>query len=130
MLLNFFKDPQLLVNIFSKSYSFLLGMLGALIIVLIMQCFTQSPKVVATVDVTQITQNFIKEMRSKSLSQEALKSETKLFGKQLEKTIKQFAKKNNLVLMPAEAVIAGGQDYTSYIAGMVKGSMSDEENVS
>jgi len=129
MLVNFFKNSKLIDNFFNKSQTLLFGMLGALIVLFIMEWVKPVPKMIATVDVTRLTQNFIKEEQAKNISQDTLKQDAALFGKQLEKTIKQFAENNHLVLLPKEAVIAGSKDYTRVIAKAMSQSSAREEDM-
>lgn len=102
-----------------KFLTVLLGMLGALIVLLAVECFTPSHQKIATVDITGLTQQFIEDSHAKNLSKDELKNETVIFGKTLEKTIKQFAYQHNLIIVPKEAVMAGGQDYTRDISILI-----------
>lgn len=100
--------------------SFLFGMLGALIIMIIAH-FIVSPKpTVGTVNITGLVDRFIKTETEKNLPPDILKQEVKVFGQNLEKELKLFSAKNHIVLLPAEAVIAGGQDYTVIIKERLK----------
>lgn len=112
----------------NKSQTFLSGMLGALIVLFIMEWVTPEQKMLATVDITRLTQNFIKKEQEKNISQEIIKQEAILFGTQLEKSLKLFAEKHHLILLPREAVMAGSQDYTSVIAKAMEKSMSRGED--
>lgn len=95
--------------------SFLFGMLGTLIIMIINH-FVVSPKpTIGTVNITGLVDRFIKAETAKNLSPDILKQEVKAFGQNLERELKVFSTKNHIVLLPAEAVIAGSQDYTAII---------------
>jgi hypothetical protein len=97
------------------SYAFLFGMLGA-IMVFLMTHFLISPKPqLATINVTLIVDEFMKQKTGKNLSEDALKNESHLFGKKLEANLYQLAIEKHIILLPSEAVIAGAPDYTSYL---------------
>lgn len=102
-------------KIISYSNSFLFGALGALFVFIVAYYFTSMPPSIGTVNITRIVDQFIKEEAVKNLPPNILKQEVKLFGKNLEKELKQFSSQNHLVLLPSEAVIAGSHDYTSLI---------------
>jgi hypothetical protein len=91
--------------------SFLFGMLGAILIALFLH-FINSPKIFATVNLTKMVNQFIKEEQERHVSKENLKEDTKRFGVQLEFALKQLSESKNIVLLPKEAVIAGVEDKT------------------
>lgn len=99
----------------NHAYSFLSGMLGSMLIFTIFYLYAPKPQKIGVVNVTAIVKDFIKNESTQNKSQDEIAKETKQFGVTLEKTLKQFSSENNLVLMPSEAVFAGGQDYTSII---------------
>jgi len=99
----------------NHAYSFLSGMLGSMLIFTIFYLYAPKPQKIGVVNVTTLVKNFIKKESTQNKSQDEIAKETKQFGVTLEKTLKQFSSENNLVLMPSEAVFAGGQDYTSII---------------
>ncbi len=102
-------------NIFIYSSSFLFGVLGALLVFIIANFFTPSIPSIGTVNITNLVDRFIKEETIKNLPPDTLKKEVKAFGNHLEKELKAFSAKNHLILLPAEAVIAGSHDYTALI---------------
>lgn len=110
---------------FNSGYAFLWGMIGALIIFITMHFFISPPTKFAKVNITSIVDQFIKQEAAKNLPESALKNEVHIFGKKLEVNLQQFAKKNHLILLPSEAVIAGAPDYTSVIKSKLK-EFSDE----
>ena len=118
----------LLPNELSQTaQTFLMGMLGALLVVLIMQCVLPRQKTIATIDITNITRQFIKDEQSKNLPLETIKSESGIFAKNLEKSLKVFSIKNNLILVPKEAVLAGTEDDTRYINQLLRDQMPHED---
>ena len=100
---------------FNHAYSLLFGMLGAMLIVFIAHEMHPEQKKIATVNITKIIKQFTQTEAKKSISEEALKNETKTFGKHLEEALKTFSRKHHLILVPTEAVIAGCDDYTNVI---------------
>ena len=108
--------------------SFLFGMLGAIVVVIIVQLIHKPAPIVATVNITQIVDQFIRDAQQKNIPQNVLEKETKQFGKKLELRLKQLASQNNLVLLPKEAVIAGSLDYTEFVKPYV--ILNQKENVS
>jgi len=105
---------------FNAAYAFLFGMLGALVVLTLVHFFMLPRITFAKVNVTAIVDQFIQQESAKHLSEIDLKSEVQWFGKQLEKNLQQIAKKNHLVLLPSEAVIAGVSDYTAVIQRMIR----------
>lgn len=102
-----------LIKLFNSQQlsSFLFGTLGAIIIAILTH-FVDRPKTIATVNITKIVNAFINQERQKNLSKEMLKKETQHFGVQLEFALRKLAEKNNEILLPKEAVIAGSIDET------------------
>ncbi len=107
--------------------SFLCGMLGAIVVVIIVQLIHKPAPIIATVNITQIVDQFIRDAQQKNIPQNILEKETKQFGEKLEANLKQLAIQNNLVLLPKEAVIAGSVDYTDFVKPYVM--LSQKENV-
>lgn len=70
---------------------------------------------IGVVNITGIVNEFVNNKNQSNLSQAELKRQVRLFGESLEKTLRAVGVKNRLVLMPAEAVITGAQDYTQEV---------------
>jgi len=102
------------------AHSFLFGMLGAMFVLGISYEIRPQPKQIATVNITKIIRQFTQSEVNKKISDGVLKSEIKVFGQQLEKTLSVFSEKNNAVLLPSEAVISGCTDYTDAINQKMK----------
>jgi hypothetical protein len=112
-------------NIMQKSQPLLLCIIGALIVFCIASYLTPAAKQIATIDVLAITQQFVKSERDKNISEEAIKKDSIVFGQQLEKTIKQFSKNHpQVVLLPKEAVMAGGEDYTAVVTKYLQNALA------
>lgn len=117
----------MLSRMIDKSYALLSGMLGALIVMCLTIWLTPPVNVIATVDITTLTNQFIESERNKKISEDVLTKEAAIFGKQLEQSIKQLARKYHLVILPKEAVMFGGIDYTQHIAKSLEKAMAHEE---
>lgn len=100
--------------------SFLFGILGAIVVVIIVQCMHQPEPTIATIHITQLVDQFIKEERQKNIPQSILEKEIKQFGEHLEATLHQLASKHNLVLLPKEAVISHVPDVTDEVRPMLR----------
>lgn len=107
-------------NVSPLLFPLLFGMIGAIIIFLFVSAIEEKPKTFATVNITQLVDEFIKEKRHKKVSSEIIKLETKEFGETLEATLQQVAKENYLILLPKEAVIAGVPDVTSIVRNTIE----------
>lgn len=99
-----------------KAYSFLFGMLGAMLILLVSHLMFDRPKNIATVNITGLVNQFIQQESQKNVPPDRLKQEIKEFGHRLERNLKQLAAQKKLILLPNEAVIAGSHDVTNLIA--------------
>lgn len=91
----------------------LYGMIGAVIVLGVAHWINPPAKPVAVVNLTGLVNGYIKEMAKMHLPKNIEKRQVKLFASQLEISIKQMSQKKNVVIMPAEAVIAGSQNLTS-----------------
>ncbi len=80
---------------------------------------TQKPAI-ATVDVGAITAQFIKEEARKHLSNDEKKTAIHTFSQRLENALTILSRSKSLVLLPREAVIKGGHDYTNELIAMMK----------
>ncbi len=111
------------MNRFIESHlfsSFIFGMLGALFISFILQVFEKPKNHIATVNVTKLVNQFVKETTKKNPSQDVLKKEVSKYGANLESTLKYIAKQESVILLPSEAVIAGAPDYTPLAERLTK----------
>ncbi|CAN5420755.1 hypothetical protein BH10PSE19_BH10PSE19_00120 [soil metagenome] len=90
------------------------GFIGILILILVSAVLAkQKTKPIVTVNITQIVNQFVKAQAAQKLSQAETKKRITIFGKQLEITLNQLAQEDQVVLLPAEAVIAGAPDKTA-----------------
>ena len=108
------------MDILGMSKSYLAGVLGALTVFMVMQWFDTNHPRIGTVNITGLVDQFIKQESSLNRSPDVLKNEVSLFGKQLERTLRTYAKEQHLVLLPSEAVIAGSRDYTAIVRAKLR----------
>ncbi len=108
--------------------SLLFGMLGAILVAIIVQFINKPAPIIATVNITQLVDQFIKEEQQKNIPQHILEKETQFFGKKLEFRLKQLAIENNLVLFPREAVISTVPDVTDQVRAFLKSRGQDESS--
>lgn len=101
--------------IVSKGPQYLLMVVIALLVVLGLELDKAKPKEIATVDIVGLTKTYIEELQAKKISKEELKQRIVRYATHLESAIQTFAKENQLILVPKEAVVAGSQDYTDNI---------------
>lgn len=73
-----------------------------------------TPKII-TVDINQLIDEKIQTLTSNGQDESTNKSAIQAFGRTLEANIKQISKENHLIILPAQAVIAGVPDHTDII---------------
>ena len=103
-----------IVTILSQLF---FGMLGALIIQLLFLHFTEK---VETVNITGLTDSFVKETVKQNLSAEDKKRQVVQFGEALDSRLKTIAATHHIILVPSEAVIAGSIDITDDVEVAIK----------
>lgn len=101
-------------------FSFLFGMLGALIIFIMVHLLEKPSVQFGTINITGLVNYFVKQESNKNISPDQLKTEVKQFGNVLEKEIALFSKEKGVVLMISEAVASGAPDYTRVIYERIK----------
>lgn len=92
-------------------YLFIIGLILLTQLLLV----NRHTKPIATVNVTQIVNHFIKEETKFQNSKEVLQMRVKTFGKQLEMAMKEISKSEGIILVPTEAVITGAEDKTDIV---------------
>ena len=92
----------------------LMGMIGAAIVIGIALLFSHQPRAaIGTVNITGLIDQFIQSQAKLPLSAGAMKERVHQFGKKLEDVTKEIADERRITLLPSEAVIEGGIDYTA-----------------
>lgn len=114
-------SKDLFVTIFMQL-SF--GVLGALIVHVIF--IRYSPPTIKTVNVSALENSFIQETVKQKLPKAELSKRVSIFARSLNQTINNMAKQKNVIIVPSEAVIAGGVDLTETVANEVKRSVRND----
>lgn len=91
------------------------GVLGALTVFVVVHMSTPKPPVIATVNITDIFDRYIKQQTTLKHSSTVMTQDMKAFAKKMEINMKALSQKKHLILLPKEAVIAGAHDYTHII---------------
>lgn len=92
----------------SLILSWLIALMTSLVTVFI---YPHQPDI-ATVDISAITTDFIKEEAKKAQSTDEKEEAIRAYSHALESAIETLVSKKNVVLVPKEAVIKGASDYT------------------
>lgn len=74
---------------------------------------------IGTVDVAKITTLFIRQEATKNHTHAEKEQAIREFSASLEHSLAMLSKKHSLILMPKEAVIKGGRDYTEHLIAMI-----------
>lgn len=117
---------QIELDYVSMAKAYLTGLLGALTVFVVAHLYETKPNKIGTVNITGMVDEFIKRESAKHLSEQSLKLEVKRYGDLLESQLKQVARNGNIVLLPSEAVIAGGKDYTMIVRERITGKLRNE----
>lgn len=88
----------------------IIGML--LMLAAVIAFYPRQPQI-AVVDINKIVNEYAKNIAEKKLSTEKMKQEVSEFGVKLEKELVTTSRKQDLVLLPSEAVLAGAKDLTN-----------------
>lgn len=98
-------------------YQLMLGMVGALLIQLI---FIHQRPLFATVNITKIVDEFVKQTAKLNLSPIAKERQVKMFSLKLNHSLQLIASEQHIILFPNEAVIAGSRDLTREVQENMK----------
>ena len=79
------------------------------------------------VDVQGITDHFIHDQASKNYDEATLRRHVKAFSQRLDRSLNRLAAQNKVIIVPREAVLAGGKDLTGLIVEQLQ-SDSDNDN--
>lgn len=88
------------------------GMLGAVVILLFMHITEPRLQPLATVDVTNIVNQFVKSQAKLNLPPQELQQRVTKFGQQLQMVLDNTSKKYHAVLIVQEAIVSGAHDLT------------------
>lgn len=79
----------------------------------------------ATVDMTGLTYAFVKSEAARATSLDQQRAQVHAFSQQLEAVLKAVVQEKHVILVPKEAVIAGGDDLTAEVAARLSLEKSD-----
>ena len=99
------------------------ALMGTTISIVLDRVILPSPSI-ATVDMTGLMVRFVKSEASGSASLAEKRIEVRHFSQQLETVLKAIAQEKHMILVPKEAVIAGGNDLTAEVASRLSLSRS------
>ena len=84
-------------------------------------CFWLSkPTQIGTVDIVAITSDFVRSEAKKNHSKQEKEVAIKSFSHRLETALSDLSRSRSLILVPKEAVIKGGTDYTPTVLSLIQ----------
>ena len=101
---------------------FITGVMGAAFLLLIVHLI-YPPFAVATVDVSDMINGFVKTEAQAKRPAEDMQKRVQAFGQALDAALKTVARKQHVVLLPKEAVIAGAKDVSQQIEAQVRAQL-------
>ena len=101
-------------------YHLIVGMLGALIILLLKAWIIPAQPRIATVDLTGIVHEYTLSIAKNTKSLSQMQSTMQLFSQSMGRALQSVAKEHHVVLVPRQAVVSGAVDYTDVIVNRVK----------
>ena len=108
---NLIMSNKFVIPILATFLGTLVGVVGSLLAHVILV----SQPVVASVNLTGIVNAFVKETAKQNLSEKEMGSRVAQFSEQLNREVEALSLSRHLILLPSEAIIAGGKDYTQDI---------------
>jgi hypothetical protein len=99
------------------------ALMGTTISLVLSRVILPNPSI-ATVDMTGLMYRFVKSEASGSASLAEKRIEVRHFSQQLETVLKTIVQEKHVILVPKEAVIAGGNDLTAEVASRLSMSRS------
>ena len=95
---------------------FVMGLLGGCVVLMLwLTLFTPKPKPIVTLDIVGITQQFIDQQLKASKGQSDQMQKVSRFSRQIDNLVKQMAYQRHVIVVPRQAVIAGGIDMTEQV---------------
>lgn len=99
----------------SKLLSTLQLILIPLLILIGIWIWSSKPKELGTVDVVAITSDFVRSEAQRHHSKQEKEAAIKSFSHRLENALSDLSHTKSLILVPKEAVLIGGKDYTQAV---------------
>lgn len=91
------------------------------LLVLQFVCFwLAKPAQIGTVDIVAITSDFVRSEAKKHHSKQEKDVAIKSFSHRLERALSDLSRSRSLILVPKEAVLKGGTDYTQAVLSLVQ----------
>lgn len=106
---------SILDNVVTWLLPFVAGLLGALMVNLFTEWQRPPIPKIVTVNITKLTQDFIKQEQANALSNEVIKRDAATFGSNLDVTLKNLSTLHGFIILPSEAIMAGAIDETAYV---------------
>ena len=97
-------------------------MMMGVILIAIAYCSRQT-MVIATVNITGMVNSFVMETAQQKLTMEQKQQKVNQFGQLMQHVMTDMAKRQHIVIMPSEAVIAGSIDFTQEVMAEIKKEM-------
>lgn len=104
----------------NKVLSTVLSMVISLLILQGINFWWMKPKHIGTVDIVAITTEFVRSEAKNNHSKQEKETAIKSFSHRLEASLNKLSRSESLLLLPKEAVITGGTDYTQTIISMIQ----------
>ena len=82
--------------------------------------FNRPTSSIATVNVTGLVSSFVKETSKQNLTMEQKQKKIDQFGQSMQHVLDDIAKRNHVIIMMSEAVIAGAPDLTQVVMTSIK----------
>lgn len=89
--------------------------INVILILLVLNYISFSPKEIATIDIPLIINAFLEKNNSKDLTNEERNRLVDDFSVKLSLTLERLSKESGLILVPKQAVISGGTDLTQRV---------------
>lgn len=104
----------------SKLFSTLQRILIPVLILIGIWICSNKPKEIGTVDVVAITSDFVRNEAQKHHSKQEKEAAIKSFSHRLENALSDLSHTKSLILVPKEAVLIGGKDYTQAVLALMQ----------
>ncbi|WP_298624838.1 TrbI F-type domain-containing protein [uncultured Legionella sp.] len=104
----------------NKVLSTVLSVVIPLLILQEIHFWLMKPKHIGTVDIVAITTEFVRNEAKNNHSKQEKAAAIKSFSHRLEASLNKLSQSDSLILLPKEAVIKGGTDYTQTVISMIQ----------
>ena len=108
--MNAIGEPMFNLRYFFRQLG--ISVLGASLVWFVFPILFPPQKQIAVVDVNRLIAHFVQAETKQALPLDQLKKHSVAFGQTLESVMQTIAKRQHVILLPKEAVIAGAKDIT------------------